>query len=636
MQKNLTKAITSALAKQVPATGLGILRIFYGLVTFQEIIFLLYFNHLIFDPVPYLDIEFPMIPFFLCIWGIVALSLAAGFHCQSSAIINYIFWIVFVSFTPMQRDFDGGFDQFMTGAGLFLIFLPINRAFSLDNLRQKLRSPSFSKLIPPPLNVSVLAYFLPLGICLGFLYFDSAIHKLFAEHWRNGLGAWLPSTHPYYISAIDMSWLLNIELLQKIIGYTIFVFQFSYIFLFYLRWFRVPLLIIGAGLHLGITLTLNIYPFGLGMLIFYVLMIPFSWWRRIGTIIKNQSPTLSVFYDEMCPLCNRTVIIINHFDILNAIDFKGLQTHASAYPALKSISPDLLLTDLYAITASGKLYAGLDTYIQILLKMRYPSFIGLILRIPGLYHYAAAKYRKIADTRQRITCTDTCIEAPRNMPLPASLYDQFFDVFATNFPNRFIPRLKKVLILILILQLNSTLHYAIFYRLNFDFNQNPLTSALAAASNSILTLTTTFIGITPHALYLHDHFQGYEHIIGITYKTSDGKEQWLPFFNADGRIMSPNWGRVHSMWANIAVTPNIDNQRLKKFIMKITAFWGTKIGLNLNNTQFTLKLKKIKAPSTWRFNLRNNNLNNPWNIIGIASWTNETFSIRLPPDIEAL
>jgi predicted DCC family thiol-disulfide oxidoreductase YuxK len=632
----ISSALARATKKQVPATGIGIFRILYGLVTFQEIIFLLYFNHLIFDPIPYLDIEFPMIPFFLCIWGIVALSLSVGFHCQRAAILNYIFWIIFVCFTPMQRDFDGGFDQFMTGTGLFLIFMPINRAFSIDNLRLKLRSPSFSKLISPPATVSVLAYFLPLGICLGFLYFDSAIHKLFAEHWRNGLGAWLPSTHPYYISAIDMSWLLNIEPLQKIIGYTILAFQFSFIFLFYSSRFRVPLLFIGAGLHLGITLTFNIYPFGMGMLIFYSLMIPFSWWRRIGSLLKNQSPSLSVFYDEMCPLCNRTVITIKHFDILDTIEFKGLQTDASAYPALKSINPELLLTDLYAITPSGKLYKGLDTYIQILLNMRYPALLGLFLLIPGIYHYAAAKYRKIADTRQRITCTSTCIAPPTTLSHPVSFYDHYFEVFAAKYPDKFITRLKKILILILILQLNSTIHYGILYRLNVDFKQSSLMSALEAASNSVLTLSSTFLGITPHALYLHDHFQGYEHILGITYMTNKGEEHWLPFFNAQGRILSPNWGRVHSMWANIAVTPNIDQQRLEKFIMKITAFWGTKIGLNLNKTQFIVKLKEIDSPSNWMFNLRNKNLNNPWTDIGTVNWTNKTVTIRLTTDIEEL
>ena len=76
-------------------------------------------------------------------------------------------------------------------------------------------------------------------------------------------------------------------------------------------------------------------------------------------------------------------------------------------------------------------------------------------------------------------------------------------------------------------------------------------------------------------------------------------EHWLPFVNEQGRLLAPNWGRVHSMWANIAVTPTINNTRLQKFIMKVTAFWGQKIGLNLDDTVFHIKLKRISSPTHW-------------------------------------
>jgi len=72
MYKFLFNKIHSLFVQQVPATGIGLFRLLYGLVTLQEIIFLLYFNHLIFDPIPYIDVEFPMIPFFLCLWGLSA------------------------------------------------------------------------------------------------------------------------------------------------------------------------------------------------------------------------------------------------------------------------------------------------------------------------------------------------------------------------------------------------------------------------------------------------------------------------------------------------------------------------------------------------------------------------------------
>jgi hypothetical protein len=69
MYKTILAKLSQLHTKQAPATGLGLFRVLYGLVTLQEIFFLLYFNHLIFDPIPYLDVEFPTIPFFSVFMG---------------------------------------------------------------------------------------------------------------------------------------------------------------------------------------------------------------------------------------------------------------------------------------------------------------------------------------------------------------------------------------------------------------------------------------------------------------------------------------------------------------------------------------------------------------------------------------
>ena len=630
MYKLISAKILELQSKQSPVTGIGLFRIFYGLVTLQEIIFLLYFNHLIFDPIPYIDVEFPMIPFFLCLWGVIAAFIVVGYRYQFAMTCNYIIWIVFVNFTPMQRDFDGGFDLFMTGAGFFLLFMPGNRAFSIDNLRRKLSTPFRHYSTYPKPTVSVLAYYLPVAICLGFLYFDSAVHKMFAEHWRNGLGTWLPSTQPYYVSAIDMSYLLNNKLLQNILGYTILIFQFTFIFFFTNRRLRIVYLLIGIGLHLGITLSFNIYPFGLGMLSFYTLLIPFKWWRYIGQLITAKQPSLTVFYDQLCPLCNRTVLILNHFDLFNCIDFKSAQDHAAHYPALASINNETLLTDLYALDSANRIYSGVDTYIQIFKKMRYLFPVGIILSLPGIHQFALKKYRSIADSRSRVPCTSACL-TPQTLP-DNTLYHHFFESIASQKPAAFSRKLTKILIALLVLQLNSSIHYGLIYRLKPSILQNPI----AQASNAVLMVSQTFLGITPHALYLHDHFAGYDHILAITYTDSTGTEHWLPFVNEQGRLLAPNWGRVHSMWANIAVTPNIDNKRLHKFIMKVTAFWGQKTGLDINNVIFNIKLKKISAPSYWVDDQLHKNFASPWTTIGTAKWTDNRISFDLPDNINEL
>ena len=582
-----------------------------------------------------MDVEFPMISFFLCLWAIIATFVTIGYRSQQSIITNYIFWIVFVNFTPMQRDFDGGFDLFMIGANLFMIFMPIDKAFSIDNLRNKLKTPFKHYALHPKQEISILTYYIPVVICLGFLYFDSAIHKMFAEHWRNGLGAWLPSSMPYYISTVDMSWLLNNEILQKTIGYTILVFQFTFIFLFHIRQLRPIYFLIGFGLHFGITVTFNIYPFGMGMLIFYTLVAPFSWYRRVGAYLSAKTPALTVFYDNQCPLCSRTILTLNHFDIFNCIDFKSMQSYANQTPALNGISESKLLTDLYAIDKHNNLYQGVNTYAHILIKMRYLALAGYILKAPGIYQLACKIYRNIADSRARITCDVNCAVTTESAHTP-SLYDTVFTDQSTKTAKRNIHRISKILIILALFQLNSSIHYGIIYRLHLNTHSTAISRLASSLSNTIILFTNSFIGITPHALYLHDHFEGYNHLIAITYNDKQGKEQWLPFITPEGRLESPNWGRVHSMWANIAVTPNIDNQRLSKFIMKTTAFWGIKSGLDLETTHFNIKLKKISAPSYWVHNLLKSNLSGDWTDIGSASWNNKTININLPDDINLL
>jgi len=617
---HLTNLLQRGLERRVPATGLGVFRIGYGLVALQEILFLIYFRPLIFDPLPYLDQGPAMIALFLPLWALAALGLTLGWHTRLSAVANYLFWMLFTAFTSMWRDFDGGFDQLMISSGLLLIFLPSEKALSLDRLRLALKYSIPGQRYKPPRNVPILAYFLPLLISLAPLYFDSAIHKLFSEHWRNGLGAWLPSSHPYYISPLDLSWLLDIEWLQRGIGYTVIAFQFLFPFLFWHRLFRVPLLILGVLFHGGITLSFNIYPFGLGMLVHYALLVPFSWWRRLGDRIRLSQPRIKVYYDGLCPLCLRTVIVVVHFDIRRSVAFLNLQDHAAAEPALADLNETELLQDLYVVDLDGRRYRGVDAYIQILKAMGYTRPLGWIMQIPGIYHLALSTYRHIADNRLR--CDQACA-TPVSME-QGPLQKAWNDFLGS--PHQRALRLAKVLVILGLLQLNSTLHYGLLHRLNLG---DDALGPVAAVSNMLLSFSHGLLVITPHALYLADHFEGYETLFAITWLDADGNERWLPLVNQEGRIVTPNWGRVHSMWANVAVTPRLDEYRLRKFAAKVTAYYGTRLGIDLNDARFRLKAKNIRMPADWEPGLRQWNLSRPWRDFGEMIWKDKVMRLEL-------
>jgi predicted DCC family thiol-disulfide oxidoreductase YuxK len=615
----LLKAIQAQLNHKVAGTGLGLFRIGFALVALQEILFLFYFRHLIFDPVPYLDRASPVLHVFLLVWLGVVACLALGYHTRRVAVANYLFWVVFVVFTPMWQDFDGGFDQLMTASSFLLIFLPSERALSLDQLRWSWRYSAPGQRYRPMREVPLLAYTLPLALTLGLLYFDSGLHKLSSEFWRNGMGAWLPATMPYYASPLDMSPLLNLRWLEQAIGYSIIIFQLVFVFLFWFRPFRVPLLILGASFHIGIVLSLNVYPFGFAMLVHYLLLVPFAWWRGFSGRVVCEKPLLTVFYDQDCPLCNRTVIFIEHFDIRQAIAFKGLQNHAREYPGLDAIPEATLLTDLYALDNQGRLSAGVDTYIQILLKLGYPAPLGCLLKIPGIYQIAQAIYRKIANSRQRQPCGEHCAVTPIPAWVDERPFAGFYARHATT-ERQIALRIAKALVLVLVLQLNSTLHYGVLYRWMGTRPSDPTLALLDQGSDSVINLSHAFFGISPHALYLHDHFDHYNDIVALTYRDKAGQETWLPFINQEGRLLSPNWGRVQSMWANIAITSHMSRDRLEKFTKKVTAFYSLDMGIDLSDAQFVIKSKHVEVPTSWEYDLRRRNFQGAWRDIGTLNW----------------
>lgn len=635
MYRILLDLVRQGLQKRASATGLGAFRIAFGLVILQEIAFLYYFRHLIFDPVPYLDRASPILHFLLLVWFFTAACLTLGWHTRRAALANYAFWVLFLIFTPMWQDFDGGFDQLMTSTSFLLIFLPAERGLSLDNLRLQIKYWQPGKAYEPPRDAPVLAYLLPVAISLGLIYFDSGFHKLSSEFWRNGMGSWLPPTMPYYMSAIDMSPLLNLKPVEMFIGYAIIVFQLVFMAGLWFRPLRVPLMLTGATFHTGIILSLNIYPFGFGMLVHYLLMVPFRWWRGLGAALQIRQPVLQVFYDEECPLCNRTVLTVRHFDVCHAVDFRGLQTQARDCRALDGIPYSQLLQDLYAVDAQGQLYSGVDTYIRILLAMRWPAPLGWIMALPGFHTLAARVYRRIADGRERLVCgMQTCATAVLEVEDERPFAGWWARYGATEWQRT--QRIAKFLVLVLLLQMNSTVHYAFLYRWA---EQAPGDAALALVdklSNYFISHSHTFFGITPHALYMHDHFQGYNHIVALTYRDRNGQETWLPFVNQEGRLLAPNWGRVQSMWANVAVTRHMHPERLAKFMRKITAYYATEMGIALDDAVFVVKLKEVEAPMDWVYDLRHKNMAVPWRDIGTVEWKRRTMRLELPGvDVEA-
>src|SRR5690606_40702502 len=112
------------------------------------------------------------------------------------------------------------------------MFLPLSNTFSLDRLILKLKYSNTRFRYNPAQTVSVLAYYLPLLMGIGFVYFDSLFFKYTSHLWLNGLGMWLPASMPQAV-LFDISFLLNIKFLVIALGYITLIFETIFLFTFW-------------------------------------------------------------------------------------------------------------------------------------------------------------------------------------------------------------------------------------------------------------------------------------------------------------------------------------------------------------------------------------------------------------------
>lgn len=299
--------IERILFKKISASGLAVFRIAYHLVFLFEIFKIFNYRQLYFDEIPFLKPHFPDTTLILILWLFIIFSIIIGYRTKLFSIINYIFGLVFIS---SAVSFEYHMFYAYTGMNFLFMFLPSSSAFSLDYLRKKFYLAKQGKIYIAP-KVSKINYFIPIFLGLALVYFDSVIfYKFKSNVWMNGLGLWLPSSLPH-VTISDFQWILNQEMLVKFLSYVTLVFEFVFLFIFWIKKFRVPLFVIGLGLHIGIYIEYPIPYFGLGCLSIYLLMVPVSLWDNL---IEGSKKKLDS-YKRKKGVLNLFFKISNQFEI---------------------------------------------------------------------------------------------------------------------------------------------------------------------------------------------------------------------------------------------------------------------------------------------------------------------------------
>ncbi|MFT6849646.1 MAG: putative DCC family thiol-disulfide oxidoreductase YuxK [Sphingobacteriales bacterium] len=512
--------------------------------------------------------------------------------------------------------------------------MPISNTLSLDRLWLKLKYSNTTFFYNPPVKIRQIYYFLPILLGLGLVYLDSTFYKVASQMWINGLGVWLPSSLPM-IAMGDNSFILNQEFLVKFLGYLTVVFEAVFIFLFFRKNLRVPLLFIGLFLHVGILVSFPIPWFALTACSMYILMVPISFWAKIFSFFKRKrEPKVRVYYDAECPLCIRTKITVEFFDIFKRVKFLPVQFEAENQSALKEISMNTLYMDIHSVE-NGKVFSGINTYIKILGAIWYFWPISIIIRLPGINFIGRKVYSYVAENRNTERCTeDNCGYNSPSIPDYNSV---------KVLQNLTLEQLKSRLMYFGLITVLSIQGILIFNSTGIksiktlaNFQQTSINQGLEGASNFVNKISRTFFGITQHAVFTdHIHFNDYNHVIAITHLDDTGKEIWLPIIDQNGQpdfyIYGANWVK----WTFRVNGINVDQKKLKDGIRDFTAFWAYKNHIDLKNTIFNIKVKKIQSHNGWEKNFLRNQMQNPWFDAGTIHWNNEVFTAEIP-NIESL
>ena len=260
---------------KISAYGLGLFRITFFSVMLFEVITLFQYRHLIYDEIPYLqpyelNLSYPH--FF---WMIALVCVIVGIKTRIAALVNYFLSLALIGTI-------GSYEYHMfyayMGVSFFAIIMPMERALSIDALVSKYKRLVKGKPIGIP-KTSVLSYTILLFVGVGLVYFDSIFHKLQSFHWMNGLGVWYPSSIPQIVIR-DFTQVLNMKYLMLFLGYLVVLFEAAFIFTFWFKPVRIPYLLIGIGLHMGIYLVYPIPYFALGVTAMYILLVPVGFWNR--------------------------------------------------------------------------------------------------------------------------------------------------------------------------------------------------------------------------------------------------------------------------------------------------------------------------------------------------------------------
>jgi len=90
------------------------------------------------------------------------------------------------------------------------------------------------------------------------------------------------------------------------------------------------------------------------------------------------------------------------------------------------------------------------------------------------------------------------------------------------------------------------------------------------------------------------------------------------------------------VWYNFRTQgPDFDRTAYGDGAMRLTAYWLGRRGMNFDNQQFVIKVKRFERAEKWEHGKLSKALSQPWQDAGSASWVDGEFQFSMM-DVESL
>ena len=255
---------------QVDSRGLGLFRILFCISLLGEVLTILNYRHVIYDPIPFIQFSEVNFGYLILIWIIALILLIFGYQTRIAAVVNYVMTL---SLIGTSHNFEYHIFYTYLSVGFLFMFIGIDRGFSVDAWLAKRNGQHMQTSVP------FLHKMMPLFFGIGTIYFNSFIHKLSSPIWMHGLGLWLPSSVSM-LSKSNLQWLLDKEYFCYVASWLVLFYEACFFVLVWFRKVRLPLFLIGIPFHIGILLLYPIPWFALSYITVLTLLLPDTIWKK--------------------------------------------------------------------------------------------------------------------------------------------------------------------------------------------------------------------------------------------------------------------------------------------------------------------------------------------------------------------